>query len=61
MPLLDEPVNNAVLHCLCSLQDDRLQECMVDLRGKFKAVVVMMGLKNEYFTERPGEFATTAF
>jgi len=34
---------------------------MADLRGKFKAVVVMMGLKHEYFPERPGDLATTAF
>lgn len=42
-------------------QDDRLQECMADLRGKFKAVVVIMGLKNEYFPDRPGDRPTTAF
>jgi hypothetical protein len=35
------------------LEDGRLQDCMADLRRRFKALVVMMGLRNEYFPDHP--------
>lgn len=30
-------------------QDERLQDALTELRGKFKALVTMMGLKSQHF------------
>jgi hypothetical protein len=33
----------------CCWQDDRLQDAMEELRGKFKAVAALLGLHDSYF------------
>ena len=40
--------------CCAYLQDDRLQDAMEELRGRFKAVVAAMGLHEGYFPREAG-------
>jgi len=41
-------------NCSAHLQDDRLQDAMEELRGRFKAVVAAMGLHEGYFPKDAG-------
>ena len=49
-----------ILTQLANLQDERLQDAMAELRGKFKAIVTMMGMASLYFPEGPS-LESTAF
>ena len=40
--------------CYARLQDERLQDAMEELRGRFKAVVAAMGLHEGYFPKDAG-------
>ena len=46
---------------IVALQDDRLQDVMADLRGKFKALIAMTGLKGVYPPEAETSPQSVAF
>ena len=49
----NQDMNGALTHVkrstACSMQDERMQTMMEDLRAKFKAVAAMLGVLDDYF------------
>lgn len=50
-----------LIFCNFLLQDERLQDAMSDLRGKFKAIVAMTGMKDVYLPETQNSQTSMAF